>query len=184
MPYTSHPPMGLLEIASVASLVSDVLVKKASRNVSTTGMRKADRGKGITKDTDKSPFKLVKATMEVHPNPDAPIIFDYGINRVMYQLTNEEIQDHLEKRVQMEKAAQEAKPIELNKLELNKPELIKVVEEVASKAGVDLKDLRNMKGGKEFLNKHDAEYKFIQREHMEKLKKSRELKKKRFDHMY
>nr|GEU59921.1 hypothetical protein [Tanacetum cinerariifolium] len=45
MPYTSHPPMGLLGIASVASLVSDVLVKNASRKVSTTGMRK---DKGLT----------------------------------------------------------------------------------------------------------------------------------------
>ncbi|GKA69400.1 hypothetical protein Tco_0775464 [Tanacetum coccineum] len=95
---------------------------------------KVDKGNGITRDIDDSPFKLVKATRE------------------------------------------EAKLIELSK-----PELIKVVKEVASKDGVDPKALRNMKGGKEFLKKYDAEYKFIQREHMEKLKKSRELKKKRFD---
>nr|GEW23252.1 hypothetical protein [Tanacetum cinerariifolium] len=38
--------MGLLGIASVASLVSDVSVKKASRKVSTTGMRKVNFGTG------------------------------------------------------------------------------------------------------------------------------------------
>nr|GFA29791.1 hypothetical protein [Tanacetum cinerariifolium] len=44
MPYTSHPPIGLLRIASMASLVSDVSVKKASRKVSTTGMRRLNFG--------------------------------------------------------------------------------------------------------------------------------------------
>ncbi|GKE18292.1 hypothetical protein Tco_1425869 [Tanacetum coccineum] len=36
-------------------------------------------------------------------------------------------------------------------IKLSKPELIKVVVEVASEAGADPKALRNMKGGKEFL---------------------------------
>nr|GEV55953.1 retrovirus-related Pol polyprotein from transposon TNT 1-94 [Tanacetum cinerariifolium] len=36
------------------------------------------------------------------------------------------------------------------------------------------------KGGKEFLKKQDAEYNVLYREHMSKLKKKRELKKKRF----
>ncbi|GJU49369.1 hypothetical protein Tco_1218924 [Tanacetum coccineum] len=54
----------------------------------------------------------------------------------------------------MKKDAQEARLIELSK-----PELIKVVAEVASEAGSDPKALRNMKGGKEFLKNQDAEFK-------------------------
>ncbi|GJX12639.1 hypothetical protein Tco_0204397 [Tanacetum coccineum] len=87
---------------------------------------KVDTGKGVARDTDDSLRKLVKASREVHLDPDAPILNDYEINGVMYQLTNEEIQAHLKKQEQMAKAAHEAKMIELSK-----PELIKVVEEVA-----------------------------------------------------
>ncbi|GJT02317.1 hypothetical protein Tco_0823486 [Tanacetum coccineum] len=79
-------------------------------------------------------------------DPDAVILIDYEINGVMYQLTNEEIQARMEKQERMEKAAQEPRLIELSK-----HELIKVVEEVASEAGVDLKDLCSSKGSKEFL---------------------------------
>ncbi|GJR57924.1 hypothetical protein Tco_1500086 [Tanacetum coccineum] len=65
------------------------------------------------------------------------------------ELTNKEIQAHMEKQERMERSAQESKLIELSKFEL-----IKVVEKVATEAG---------------------------REHLEKLKKSRELKRKRFN---
>ncbi|GKB26499.1 hypothetical protein Tco_0865900, partial [Tanacetum coccineum] len=50
-----------------------------------------------------------------------------------------------------------------------------------SEAKVDPKSLRSLKGGKEFLEKRDVEYKVLQREHLDKLKKSRELKRKRFN---
>ncbi|GJX40770.1 hypothetical protein Tco_0255760 [Tanacetum coccineum] len=129
-----------------------------------------------TRDTDDSPLKLVKATREIRPDPNAPILIDYKIYEVMYELINEEIQAHLEKKEQMEKAAQEVKLIELSK-----PELIKVVKEVVSEARVDPKVLRIIKGGKEFLKQHDAEYKVLQKEHLEKLKNLRDLKKKIFD---
>ncbi|GKA33565.1 hypothetical protein Tco_0719994 [Tanacetum coccineum] len=101
---------------------------------------KVDRGKGVARDTNDSPRKLVKVSREVHLDLDAPILNDYEINGVMYQLTNEEIQAYLEKQEQMAKAAHEAKMIELSK-----PELIKVIE------------------------------------HLDKLNKSRELKKKIID---
>ncbi|GJW31293.1 hypothetical protein Tco_0051325 [Tanacetum coccineum] len=68
----------------------------------------------------------------------------------------------------MERVSQEAKLIKLSK-----PELIKAVEEVASKAGVDPKDPRISNGGKEFLKIQDAEYIILQREHLAKLKKIR-----------
>ncbi|GKE36526.1 hypothetical protein Tco_1459931, partial [Tanacetum coccineum] len=64
----------------------------------------------------------------------------------MCQLTNEQIQAHIEKEERMERAAQEAKL-----MALSKPNLIKVVEKVASEARDDLNSLRNKKGGQEFL---------------------------------
>ncbi|GJX95263.1 hypothetical protein Tco_0349849 [Tanacetum coccineum] len=97
---------------------------------------KDNKGKDIARDTDDSPCKLVKATREVCLDPNALLLINYEINRVMYQLTNEEIQAYLEKHEQMEKVAKEARLIELSK-----PTLIKVVEEVANEAGVDPKVL-------------------------------------------
>ncbi|GJS36627.1 hypothetical protein Tco_0535009 [Tanacetum coccineum] len=44
-------------------------------------------------------------------------------------------------------------------LALSKPELIKVVTEVATEAKVDPKDLQSSKGGQEFIKKEDAEIK-------------------------
>ncbi|GJY06834.1 hypothetical protein Tco_0373888 [Tanacetum coccineum] len=63
--------------------------------------------------------------------------------RMMYQLTEEEIQAHLDKEEKIEQAAKEAR--------LSKPELIKVVHEEAAKAGVDPKILASAKGGQEFF---------------------------------
>ncbi|GKC87068.1 hypothetical protein Tco_1147717 [Tanacetum coccineum] len=73
-------------------------------------------------------------------------------------------------------AAQEAKLIELNN-----HALIKVVEEVVSKAGVDPNALRHKKGGQEFIKQQDAELKVHQREDLAKVKKSNELRKKRYN---
>ncbi|GJY97748.1 hypothetical protein Tco_0514658 [Tanacetum coccineum] len=109
-----------------------------------------------------------ETTKEVFLDLNALLLINYEINRLMYQLTNEEIQAYLEKQEQIEKVAKEARLIELSKLAL-----IKVGKEVASKAGVDPKALCSSKGGKELLKQQDAEYKVLQREHLEKLKKKR-----------
>ncbi|GKE43289.1 hypothetical protein Tco_1470573 [Tanacetum coccineum] len=70
---------------------------------------------------------------------------------------------------------------EVKLLALSKPELIKVVTEVATKAGVDPKALQSSKGGKAFIPKHNAELKFLNKEPFEKLKKAKELRMKRID---
>ncbi|GJR20261.1 hypothetical protein Tco_0968788 [Tanacetum coccineum] len=75
-----------------------------------------------------------------------------------------------------EKATQEAKL-----LALSKPELIKVVHEVAKEAGVDLKALQSSKGGQEFIKKQDAKLNVLKRECLEKLTKAKKLRKKRID---
>ncbi|GKA45329.1 hypothetical protein Tco_0738125 [Tanacetum coccineum] len=86
-----------------------------------------DRGKGKVTNDVESPSKLVKASSEVHPDPDEPV-------RAHYEL---------EERKQ--KAAEEA----------------------------------NSKGGQEFRKIQDAEIKVHNREHFEKIKRSRELRKKK-----
>ncbi|GJV53627.1 hypothetical protein Tco_1449368 [Tanacetum coccineum] len=108
---------------------------------------KDNKGKGIARDTNESPYKLVPASKEVCSDPNTLVLIPYEINGKMYQLTNEQIHAHIEKEERMQKVAQEAKLIELSK-----PELIKVAEEVASKAKVDPNALRSKKGGKVGIN--------------------------------
>nr|GEY97263.1 protein kinase superfamily protein [Tanacetum cinerariifolium] len=63
----------------------------------------------------------------------------------------------------MQKAAQEARLVTLSKAEM-----IKVVKDVVSEAGVDPKALRGSMGSQEFLKKQDAEFNVLQKEHLEK----------------
>ncbi|GJX45155.1 hypothetical protein Tco_0261831 [Tanacetum coccineum] len=117
---------------------------------------KPDKGKGKATESDESPKKLVKASTKVHPDPDAPA--------------------HMEMEERKEKAAQEA-----NLLALTKLELIKVVHEEATKARVDPKALSSKKGGQVFLKIQDVEIKVLNREHSKKIKKEKQLRKKRID---
>ncbi|GJX52162.1 hypothetical protein Tco_0280531 [Tanacetum coccineum] len=80
---------------------------------------------------------------------------------------------HLDKEEKLEKAVREAR--------LRKPELINVVHEEATKVGVDPKALSSVKGGQEFIKIQDVKFKVLNREHSEKIKKSRELRKKRIE---
>nr|GEW26065.1 hypothetical protein [Tanacetum cinerariifolium] len=107
--------------------------------------------------------KAIKASSKVRPDPDEPVIVPYEIRRKLYHLTNDEIQEHLDKEEKMKKAVEEGKL-----LAMSKPELIKVVHEEASKARIDLKILINAKGGHEFKKIQDAEMKVLNREHSQK----------------
>ncbi|GKA42651.1 hypothetical protein Tco_0735311 [Tanacetum coccineum] len=79
----------------------------------------------------------------------------------------------MKKEERLEKAAREARL-----MQLSKPKLIKVVTKVATKAGVDPKALQSSKGGQEFLKKQDDELNVLNREHLEKLKKGKSSKRK------
>ncbi|GJR77070.1 hypothetical protein Tco_0089435 [Tanacetum coccineum] len=79
---------------------------------------------------------------------------------------------HYELEEQNQKAAQEAKL-----LKMNKPKMIKVVQEETSKARIDPKILSSAKGGEVFRKQQDVELSVIQSEQMEKIKKSKELRK-------
>ncbi|GKB05821.1 hypothetical protein Tco_0834016, partial [Tanacetum coccineum] len=116
---------------------------------------KADKEKGVaTKETEEPTMKLVLASREVY----------------------DEIQAHMDKEEKIKKATEKAKL-----LAMSKPELIKVVQEEASKAGVDPKILASAKGGHEFKKIQDAELQVLNREHSQKVKRQMELKKKRLE---
>ncbi|GKC43506.1 hypothetical protein Tco_1061228 [Tanacetum coccineum] len=134
---------------------------------------KPDRGKGKVTNDVESPPKLVKALLKVHLDPDTPIRVPYMIHGKLYQLTEDEIQAHLDKEEKIEQVAKEAN--------LSKPELIKVVQEEATKAGVDPKIFASAKGGQEFKKIQDAEIKVHNREYSKKIKRSREFRKKRIE---
>ncbi|GJU92576.1 hypothetical protein Tco_1317332 [Tanacetum coccineum] len=106
-----------------------------------------DRGKGIARDTDESPSKLVKASTKVHSDPDTMVLVPYEIHGKM----------------------------------LGKHELIKIVYEEATKAGVEPKALSSAKHGQKCIKIQDAAMKVLKRERLEKLAKAKELRKKRID---
>ncbi|GJZ04356.1 hypothetical protein Tco_0537631 [Tanacetum coccineum] len=81
-----------------------------------------DRGEGITRDNDEPPRNLCAHLNKVHQDPDAPAHMELERKKKAYQ--------------------------EVKLLALSKPELIKVVTEVATKAGVDPKALQSSKGGR------------------------------------
>nr|GEW13931.1 hypothetical protein [Tanacetum cinerariifolium] len=83
---------------------------------------------------------------------------------------------HIEKEERLKKATKEVRL-----MLLSKPKLIKVVTEVATKAGVDPKSLQSSKGGQEFLKKQDVKLNILNREHLENLKKTKMLRKKMID---
>nr|GFB28330.1 hypothetical protein [Tanacetum cinerariifolium] len=97
---------------------------------------KVYRVKGIATNDVESPKKMVKALSKVRPDPDEPVRVLYEIHGKLYHLTNDEIQEHLDKEEKMKKAGKEAKLLAMSKLEL-----IKVLHEEASKATIDPKIL-------------------------------------------
>ncbi|GKA98865.1 hypothetical protein Tco_0826802 [Tanacetum coccineum] len=112
---------------------------------------KGYRGKGKVTDDVESPKKLAKASSKVHPDPDEPVRLPYEIHGKLYHLTNDEIQAHLDKEEKkMKKAVKEAKLLAMRKLDL-----INVVHEEASKAGIDPKILESAKGDQEFMKIQD-----------------------------
>ncbi|GKB29428.1 hypothetical protein Tco_0868829 [Tanacetum coccineum] len=52
---------------------------------------KADKNKGIAKETNESPPNLVKALKKVHPNLDAPVLIDYMIDGKMVKITSDKL---------------------------------------------------------------------------------------------
>ncbi|GJX14515.1 hypothetical protein Tco_0206273 [Tanacetum coccineum] len=134
-------------------------------------------GRGIvTDDQLEVQRKLVSASKEVQPNPDAPILVPYETNGKIFQLTEEQIQAHMDKEEQIKKAAEEAKMFEMTKTEV-----IKVVQEEAEKIGLDPMKIISEKAGEKFKKAQDAKHQVLKREHSQKAKRSMELRMKRVE---
>ncbi|GJW54401.1 hypothetical protein Tco_0098486 [Tanacetum coccineum] len=87
--------------------------------LSSTSQVAQREGKGIaTDETEEPTMKLVHASREVRQDPDEPIRVLYKIHGKIYQLTNNEIQAHLDKEEKIKKAAEEAKLLAMTKSEL------------------------------------------------------------------
>ncbi|GJZ38057.1 hypothetical protein Tco_0584248 [Tanacetum coccineum] len=84
-------------------------------------IQRTDKGKGTaTDDTKKPTRKLMHASREVCQDHVEPIRVPYKIHGKIYQLTNDEIQAHLEKEEKIKKASEEAKLLAMTKSELMK----------------------------------------------------------------
>nr|GEV68355.1 hypothetical protein [Tanacetum cinerariifolium] len=112
------------------------------------------KGKGIaTDDLEDDLRKLVKASSIIRLDPDEP-----------------------DKEEEIKKAKEEAR---LNAI--SKTKVIKVVREEAEKLGIHLKEAITSKAGELFKKAQDAEHKILKRQHIEKVKKSLELRKHKYD---
>ncbi|GJY98454.1 hypothetical protein Tco_0515364 [Tanacetum coccineum] len=132
-------------------------------------------GKGI--DTDEQvedQRKLVKASSIIRHDPDA--LIPYTINGEVYYLTAEQLQAHMDKEDQIKKAEEEARLFAMSK-----PKLIKVVREEAKKLGIHPKEAITTKAGEKFKKAQDVEHEVLKRQHTEKVQKSIELRKHKFD---
>ncbi|GJZ58572.1 hypothetical protein Tco_0614066 [Tanacetum coccineum] len=89
-------------VQPAASTITRVLV-----NVEPSPERKAEEtpsrlegeqvDMGVSKESDPPPLKLLKASKEIRPDPDAEVLIDYEINEKIYQITLEELKAFLRK---------------------------------------------------------------------------------------
>ncbi|GKD03570.1 hypothetical protein Tco_1178544 [Tanacetum coccineum] len=82
----------------------------------------------------------------------------------------------MDKEKQIKKAEEEARLFAIRK-----PEVIKVVQEEANKLGIHLKEAITTKASEKFKKAHDAKHEVLKRQNTEKVRKSIELRKHKFD---
>ncbi|GJU00865.1 hypothetical protein Tco_1111203 [Tanacetum coccineum] len=149
----TNPEIALIESSSRPSLADTILeipipqptgpvidLTPPEQPKSPPVVPKANKGKGVA--IEEPTMKLVPASKEVYQDPNELIRVPYETHGKTYQITNDEIQAHMDKEEKIKKAAEEAKLSAMSK-----PELIKVVQEEASKEGVDPKIFSSAKGG-------------------------------------
>nr|GFB08861.1 hypothetical protein [Tanacetum cinerariifolium] len=118
--------------------------------------------------------KLVKASFIIHPDLDA--LIPYTIIGEAYYLTDEQLRAHMDKEEKSKKAKKKARLFAISK-----PKVIKVVREEAKKLGIHPKEEITTKVGEKFKKAQDAEHEVLKRQHTEKVRKSLELKKHKYD---
>ncbi|GJY81264.1 hypothetical protein Tco_0494015 [Tanacetum coccineum] len=138
--------------------------------------KRIDKGKRIVTDDFETQVKLVPASRVVREDPDEPVRVPYMINGKMHYLTNDEINEHLEKEELITKAVEQARL-----LVITKPEVVKVVRDEAEKIRINPERITSAKEGEKFKKAQDAKLKVINKERNEKLRKSLALRKHNID---
>ncbi|GJT79334.1 hypothetical protein Tco_1053676 [Tanacetum coccineum] len=135
---------------------------------------KIDKGKGIATESDDDPSKkLVKASSIVRPDPDEPVRVEFIINGRTVYLTEQEIQDYWDKEEQIKKAEEEARLLAIKKLQGTTGVKKNKSRKPRKKPGV--------KAGELFKKDQDAEHDVLKKQHIEKVRKSLELRKHKYD---
>ncbi|GJU96502.1 hypothetical protein Tco_1321258 [Tanacetum coccineum] len=151
-----------------------VAMKDDTKNPKSDKTEEEPTNAKIATDDVESLVKLVYASKVVQEDPDEPIRVPYMINGKMYHLTNDEINEQLEKEDKIKKATEEAK-----RLEMTKTEVIKIVQEKAKKIGIDPKKIISAKAGEKFKKAQDAKMQVLKIKHSQNVKRLVELNKKR-----
>ncbi|GJX02974.1 hypothetical protein Tco_0188890 [Tanacetum coccineum] len=86
-------------ISSIKGMVTEMFqVFKSFSTTTPLAPPKPDRGKGIARDTDEPPRKLMPASKEVHQDLNGPIHIPYEIHGKMFHLTEDELRDIIPKK--------------------------------------------------------------------------------------
>ncbi|GJV47429.1 hypothetical protein Tco_1437641 [Tanacetum coccineum] len=137
------------------------------------------RGENVTQADTKEPPSHTEgehAAIEEEPTNAVPITTVKPTEIPTPELTNEQIQAHLDKEEKFKKAVEEAKMFEMKKTEV-----IKVVQEDAEKIGLDPKKIISAKAGEKFKKAQHVEHQVLKREHSQKAKRAMELRIKRVE---
>nr|GEX83439.1 hypothetical protein [Tanacetum cinerariifolium] len=126
--------------------------------------------KGMSSSTYYGSASILKA-----PQPKVHVsVRGENFKKQINNLTNDEIQEYLNKEEKIKKKAKHAKL-----LEMIKTKITKVVHKEVEKARIDLKIVLNTKGGGQFKKIQDAKHQVHKRQHTKKSKRLMELKNKR-----
>nr|GEY02208.1 hypothetical protein [Tanacetum cinerariifolium] len=168
-----------LSQATIKSEVSSLRQDTSDIKSIMTEIYQSFKGENVTQADTEEPRSHTEgehAAMEEEPTNAVPITTVIPTEIPTPELTEEQIQAHMDKKEKIKKSAKEAKM-----LEMTKTEMIKVVQEVAKKIRLDLKTIISAKATEKFKKVHDAEHQVLKREHSQKAKRAIELRMKRVE---
>ncbi|GJT30801.1 hypothetical protein Tco_0911076 [Tanacetum coccineum] len=87
LPLTQYPKTPITPEGRVIEISALVVPEVGGSSVTP----RVDNGKGIAEESYPYPPKLMKASKEIRPDPDAPVLIDYKIDGKMHLFTHEEL---------------------------------------------------------------------------------------------
>ncbi|GJU11546.1 hypothetical protein Tco_1133942 [Tanacetum coccineum] len=133
-------PISLIQPTKVLSTQAQPIITITTHPEISQAVLRIDKGKGITNESEEDPSK-----------------------KLMYYLTDKELQAYLDKEEKLRKAIEEERL-----LAISKPEVIKVVQEEAKKIRLNPKKIVSAKASEKFKKAQDAKHQVLKREHTEK----------------